>query len=114
MNAYSVLFAQLSTLFASLVLLFGIVLLWRRSLGAYIGAFRWQSIVLSATFVLIGYFGQDHELYIVAVVLIVLKGFIIPRYLNRLYGRVIGEREAQPYVNIATSLIVAGLLVMVA
>jgi hydrogenase-4 component E len=31
-----------------------------------------------------------------------------------LYQRVGGEREAQPYVNIATSLIVAGLLVMLA
>jgi hydrogenase-4 component E len=114
MNDHDALFAQLSTLSASVVLLFGIVLLWRRSLGAYIGAFRWQSLVLSAAFVLIGYFGHDHELYIVAVVLVVLKGFVIPWYLNRLYRRVGGEREAQPYVNIATSLIVAGMLVMLA
>lgn len=114
MNDQDTLFAQLSTLSASLVLLFGIVLLWRRSLSAYIGAFRWQSFVLSAAFILIGYFGRDRELYIVAVVLIALKGFVIPWYLNRLYRRVGGEREAQPYVNIATSLIVAGLLVMLA
>ncbi len=39
------LFAQLSTLGASLVLLFGIILLWRRSLHAYVVAFRWQSAV---------------------------------------------------------------------
>jgi hydrogenase-4 component E len=112
MNGQDALFAQLSTLSASLVLLFGIVLLWRRSLSAYINAFRWQSFVLSAAFILIGYFGRDRELYIIAVVLIVLKGFVIPWYLNRLYRRVGGEREAQPYVNIASSLIVAGLLVM--
>jgi hydrogenase-4 component E len=114
MNDQNTLFAQLSTLSASLVLLFGIVLLWRRSLSAYIGAFRGQSIVLSAVFVLIGYFGHDHELYLVAIILIVLKGFVIPWYLDRLYQRVGGEREARPYVNIATSLIVAGLLVMLA
>jgi hydrogenase-4 component E len=114
MNGRDALFAQLSTLNASLVLLFGIVLLWRRSLRAYISAFRWQSLVLAAAFVLIGYFGHDHELYIIAVVIIVLKGFVIPWYLNRLYQRVGGERETQPYVNIATSLIVAGLLVILA
>lgn len=114
MNDHDTLFAQLSTLSASAVLLFGIALLWRRSLGAYIKAFRWQSLVLSVTFALIGYFGHDRELYIIAVVLLALKVFIIPWYLNRLQTRVGAEREAQPYVNVATSLIVAGLLVMLA
>lgn len=114
MNDHDTLFAQLATLSASAVLLFGIALLWRRSLGAYIKAFRWQSLVLSVAFVLIGYFGHDHELYIIAVVLLVLKVFVIPWYLNRLQTQVKAEREAQPYVNIAASLIVAGLLVMLA
>jgi hydrogenase-4 component E len=114
MNGHDTLFTQLSTLGASVTLLFGVVLLWRRSLGAYIGAFRWQSLVLSAVFALVGYYGHDHELYVVAAVLLALKVLIIPRYLTRLYQRVGGEREAQPYVNIATSLIVAGLLVMLA
>jgi hydrogenase-4 component E len=114
MNDHDTLFAQLSTLSASAVLLFGIALLWRRSLSAYIKAFRWQSLVLSIAFALIGYFGHDHELYIVAAVLLALKVLIIPWYLNRLQIHVGAEREAQPYVNIATSLIVAGLLVMLA
>ncbi|MBK9315232.1 MAG: hypothetical protein IPM55_13490 [Acidobacteria bacterium] len=114
MNDHDTLFAQLSTLSASLVLLFGIALLWRRSLGAYIKAFRWQSLVLSLAFVMIGYFGHDPELYIIAAALLALKVFIIPWYLTRLQMRVGTEREVQPYVNIATSLIVAGLLVMLA
>src|SRR5215467_2278836 len=104
-------FAQLSTLGSSLVLLFGIALLWRRSLVAYVRAFRWQSLALALVFALIGYFGHNRELYIVAVILVVLKVIIIPGYLARLYERVGGKREAQPYVNIATSLIIAGLLV---
>lgn len=114
MNDHDLLFAQLSTLSASVALLFGIALLWRRSLGAYIKSFRWQSLVLSVAFALIGYFGHDPELYIVAVVMLALKVVIIPWYLTRLQTRVGAEREAQPYVNIATSLIVAGLLVMLA
>src|SRR6266496_1357984 len=100
------LFAQLSTLGASLVLLFGIILLWRRSLHAYVVAFRWQSAVLAAMFVMVGYFGADPELYFVATFFVVVKVIVIPRYLDRLEKQVGAERESQPYVNIATSLIV--------
>ncbi len=108
------LFAQLATLGASLVLLFGIILLWRRSLHAYVVAFRWQSAVLAAMFVMVGYFGADPELYFVAAFFLVVKVIVIPRYLDRLEKQVGAERESQPYVNIATSLIIAGLLVLLA
>jgi hydrogenase-4 component E len=108
------LFAQLATLGSSLVLLFGITLLWRRSLPAYADAFQWQSVVLAALFVIVGYFGQDPELYAVAALFFGLKVVIIPRYLERLEKQVGGERESQPYVNIVTSLTVAGLLVLLA
>lgn len=108
------LFSQLSTLGSSVVLLFGIILLWRRSLYAYTVAFQWQSAVLAAMFVMIGYFGRDPELYFVAVFFLVLKVFILPRYLERMEKRFGGQRESQPYINIATSLILAGLLVLLA
>ncbi|MBI5291228.1 MAG: hypothetical protein HY872_05050 [Chloroflexi bacterium] len=108
------LFSQLSTLGSSVVLLFGITLLWRRSLRAYTGAFQWQSAVLAAMFVIIGYFGHDPELYFVAVFFGILKVFILPRYLERMEKRFGGQRESQPYVNVATSLILAGLLVLLA
>ncbi len=107
-------FSQLSTFGSSIVLLFGIFLLWRRSLGAYINAFRWQSIILSAILVLIGYFGHDTELYLVAAFMFVLKGLILPHYLDRMRIRLNIAREMDPYVNNATSLILAGLLVMLA
>ena len=108
------LFAQLSTLISSIVLLFGITLLWRRSLPAYIDAFRWQSAVLAALFVLIGYYSDDPELYFVAGFFFLLKVIILPIYLRRLQKRVKVDNEIQPYVNVATSLILAGLLVLLA
>jgi hydrogenase-4 component E len=46
--------------------------------------------------------------------LLVLKGLILPHYLNRMRIRLGVTREVEPYVNNATSLIVAGLLVMLA
>lgn len=108
------LFAQLSTLGSSLALINGIALLWRRSLDAYIKAFRWQSVVLSVMFVLVAYGGSDWQLYAMAIVFFVLKVVLIPRYLRRLERRVGAERESQPYINIATSLIFSGLLVLLA
>lgn len=111
---HDALFAQLATLGSSLALLFGIMLLWRRSLRAYTVAFQWQSAAIAALFVLIGYFGHDAELYFVALFFFVLKVFLLPRYLQRMEQRFGSEREVQPYVNIATSLILAGLLVLLA
>lgn len=108
------LFSQLSTLGSSIALMFGIALLWRKSLRAYADAFKWQSVVLSLMFLIIGYFGNDAELYAVAVVLFILKALVIPYYLNRMEKRFGDERELQPYVNVATSLILSGLLVLLA
>lgn len=107
-------FAQLSTLAASLVLLLGIILLWRRSLSAYVRAFQQQSAVLAVLFVIVGYFGHSPELYVVAVILFALKAVLIPRLLRRLQNQVGIGREVAPYLNVATSLIVAGLLVVLA
>lgn len=108
------LFAQLSTLGASLVLLFGIILLWRRSLMAYVRAFQQQSAVLAALFVVVGYFGRAPELYVVAVILFALKVILIPRLLRRLQNQVGIGYEATPYLNVTTSVIGAGLLVLLA
>jgi hydrogenase-4 component E len=107
-------FSQLTTLGSSVVLLFGIVLLCRRSLHAYVEAFRWQSLVLAALLIVVGYFGDAPELYIVAAVFFALKVVFIPSYLERLAKQVGAERESQPYVNITSSLVIAALLVLLA
>jgi hydrogenase-4 component E len=108
------LFSQLTTLGSSVILLSGFILLWRKSLHAYTAAFQWQSVVLTGLFLIIGYFGHDVELYFAAAFLFVLKVLILPRYLGKLEQRFPGERESRPYINVATSLVVAGLLVLLA
>ncbi len=110
----SALFARIATLSSSVALLFGIMLLWRRSLEAYVSLFRWQSAVLALLFLVIGSFGDDPELYFVAAFFIVVKVIIMPAYLQRLQRRVGSQRELEPYVNVATSLIIAGFLTLFA
>lgn len=105
-------FAQISVLGSSLVLICGLILLWRRGVTAYITAFAWQSIVLSALTAVVAHFGNDPELYVVAAALALLKAAIIPRLLRRMERRFAAERELEPYVNTATSLVIAGLLVL--
>ena len=106
------LFAQLVVLESSLALIFGLVLLWRRGVPAYVNAFTWQSLVLAAVAATVGWFGRERELYLVAALLIAMKGIAIPRLLRRMERRFGTERELAPYVNTATSLVVAGLLVL--
>ncbi len=107
-------FSQLTTLGSSVALLFGIVLLCRRSLHAYVEAFQWQSLVITAMLLVVGHFSDARELYFVAVIFFALKVVFIPRYLERLAKWVGTGREVQPYVNITSSLVIAGFLVLFA
>ena len=107
-------FAQLAMLGSSLVLISGFLLLWRRGLAAHIDAFTLQSVALAATTALVAYFAGDAELYLVAGGLIALKGIGIPLLLRRMARRFGTERELAPYVNTATSLLIGGLLVLLA
>jgi hydrogenase-4 component E len=107
-------FAQLSDLGSSLCLLFSLFPLWQRSVGAYISAFAWQSAVLAGITALAGFFGNDPALYAVAVLLLGLKAIGIPLLLQNMERRFPGVREGQPYVNVAASVLVAALLVVVA
>src|SRR2546422_1446232 len=108
------LFAQLVVLESSLALIFGLVLLWRRRVPAYVNAFTWQSIVLALVAATVAWFGRQRELYVVAALLVLLKVIAIPRLLGRMERRFATQRELAPYVNTAASLVVAGLLVLFA
>ena len=108
----AVTFSQLTVLGASLTLLLALVLLWRRGVPAYVSAFAWQSIVLAGITGVVAHFGGRPDLYWVAGLLVVVKGLAIPRLLRRMEQRFRSERELEPYVNTATSLVVAGLLVL--
>jgi hydrogenase-4 component E len=108
------LFSHVTVLGSSVVLLCGIIVLWRRGTSAYITAFKWQSIVLAALTAGVGYFGDDAGLYWVAGILLALKGIAIPRLLGKVARRFTSEHELHPYINSAASLVVSGLLILLA
>src|SRR2546426_8796617 len=88
---------------SSLVLIFGLILLWRRRVPAYINAFTGQSIALAGVAGATGDFGNEPELYWGAAFLLVLKSAVIPALLRRVGRGLWAERGLGPYVNTATS-----------
>src|SRR6266542_5368580 len=107
-------FSQLIVLGSSAMLLTAIIVLWRRGVPAYITAYRWQSWLLGLLTACVGYFGDDRQLYDVAVVLVLLKGIAIPYLLWTMERRFGAQHEVRPYVNTETSLLAAGILVLFA
>lgn len=108
------LFAQLSTLGASLVLLMGIAILWRHSLQAYIDSLARQSFFFVLVILTVAFFTSDLELYLVAAAVFLLKVLFIPRVLHRARRYVGADQEIQPFVNTPISLLIAGMLTLVA
>lgn len=106
------LFSQLTALGSSLALVCSFMLLWRRSLDSFAAAFTAQSAVVSAVTAVVGYFGNDPDLYYVAGLFLLLKVIAIPAVLRRTRRRFGALREDSPYVNTATSLLIGGVLVL--
>src|SRR2546426_12635831 len=82
----------------SLVLVFGLILLWRRRVPAYINAFTGQSIALAGVAGATGDFGNEPELYWVAAFLLGLKSAGIPALPRRMGRRFWAARGVEPYV----------------
>lgn len=109
-----VLFSRLTMIGASAMLLLTLVVLWRRSVSAYVGAFQWQSLVLAGIGLLAAYFGEVPHLLVVAVMILAVKGLAIPRLLRRMEARLPAQHEIRPVLNTEAALLIAGVLAIVA
>ncbi len=94
-----------------LVATFGVVV--RRSFMGWVSAYRYQSVVLAASTVVIGYSTGFWDIYAAAVLTLVVKAEVIPRLLVRVTSGVEAglKMEANPYVSIRLSVLVSALLV---
>jgi hydrogenase-4 component E len=63
---------------------------------------------------MVGYISGESDLYWVAVLLLLLKGFAVPALLRATHRRFGTEQGLPPYVNTETSLLIAGALVLFA
>lgn len=107
-------FSRLTMTGASAMLIAVLVMMWRRHVAAYISAFRWQSLALGFVGAVVAWRGHVPELFLVAVLIVVIKSFIVPFLLQRMEARFPSEHEVHPIVNTEVSLLASGLLAVAA
>ena len=101
-------------LLGALILITVFWMLTSRQVYGAISAYTVQSLLLATVAVVIGYAAGLGDLYIVAAVTVASKGILIPYFLRYTARRVEAWRELALFVNIPVSLVVGGILVIVA
>jgi hydrogenase-4 component E len=108
-------FAQLVAVATGLLLVSGVLLVWRRSLRSQVGLLAAQGVVLSLLVLLLAVEGRSLELLVVAALVLALKGLILPAVLRRtLAAEGMTAREEVPLLNTTASLIATALLTVLA
>lgn len=98
-----------------LLLLTAVGALWRREVSALIPILAVQGIALTAIAALLaGGHAEGAEAAMVAVLVGGVKVVVIPLLLRRVHRLVPGARETRPLVNVASSLLAAGGLILLA
>lgn len=101
--------------FCSMLLLltsFGIVA--QRRLSACVDLFALQSVFLAITAALVAFFTGITHLYVAALLAIAIKAIVIPRILKRIIEHINVKREVEFVINIPPSLLICGVLVILA
>ncbi len=107
-------FSKLSSLFSFLVLGTTILLIVRHSLMGQVHVFALQSFVLAILAAIVAVFEGDVMLLGVALLVLVIKVFVLPRVLARAVTNIGLERAAAPYVSTPIALAVCGALSVIA
>ncbi|ODQ96237.1 hypothetical protein [Mycolicibacterium holsaticum] len=92
-----------------------VLIVWRRDLRAIVRLLAWQGVALAAIPVLRGLHDAEAALVAVGAAVLVLRAGVLPWLLARaLAAEPKAQREATPLVNTATSLLITGILTVVA
>lgn len=102
------------TLMAALVLVLQILMVAQRWMVTNIRAFGVQSFLLASIAATIAYFNHAPHIYVVAILTLLLKAIALPVLLERLLTKVEIRQEIEPLVNVPISVIVSGLLTLLA
>ena len=102
------------TLMAALVLVLQILMVAQRWMVTNIRAFAVQSFMLAAIAATIAYFNNAPHIYIVAALTLGLKAILLPVVLERLVIKIGIRQEIEPLVNVPLSVIISGLLTLLA
>ena len=108
-------FAILIDFAAGGLTLAAVLIVWRRDLRAIVRLLAWQGLALAAIPIVRGLHDNDIALVAVGIAVLVLHAAVLPWLLARaLAAEQEAQREATPLVNTATSLLITGVLTIVA
>ena len=96
------------------VLACAVVTLWRRDLRALVAVLALQGVALAGLAAVLAVHDGDVGLGVVAGVVLLATGIVIPNLLARVVRRDPGSRETTPLVNVPASLVAAAALVVLA
>ena len=99
---------------AGAVLVCGVITLWRRDLRAIVSALSLQGFALGSVAAVLAAHEHDVGLGVVAGLVLLAKGIVIPKLLAQLVQRDPGSRETAPLVNVSASLVAAAALIVIA
>ncbi len=99
---------------AALILLFAFVLVAGVRMPQIIRAYTLGSLALGLLAAAVAYYTKADHIYFVAIMTIVLKVIVIPRFLNYTVDRLKVKKEVEPLVSIPGSLLICGALTFVA
>ena len=108
------LFAQLIALTSGLLLISGVLIVWRRTLMSDVRLLAMQGLALAGLAFVIAIDEGAFELIGVALLVAVLKGVVMPLLLLRAVAKSGGLREEQPTIGTNAALITIALLTALA
>jgi hydrogenase-4 component E len=103
---------QLINLLAAVILLLSFAMISQRRIASLINLFALQGAALVAASVLLGYAGDNQDLYVSAGLTLVLKVVLIPWLLYRVIRRLNVRWDVEPLINVPTLMIVGIALVI--
>lgn len=105
---------QVLQVLGALLLLTAFATVAARHINGAIGIYAIQSFALAMVAVVVGYFTGSSDLYIVAVLTVIVKCRAIAWILRNVTNRLHLQREARPYLTIPVSLLICALLTLLA
>jgi len=107
-------YAGLLELTAGGVLVCAVMTLWRREVRAIVAMLRVQGLCLAAVAGVLASHERNAGLLVTAILVLAVKGFVVPGLLGRVVRADPGSRETSPLVNVPASLVSAAVLIVVA
>lgn len=98
---------------AALILLFAFVLVAGVRMHQIVRAYTLSSLALGLLAAAVAYHTRADHIYIVAILTIVLKVIVIPRFLDYTVDRIKVKKEIEPLISIPGSLLICGALTFV-